>query len=272
MKNNENPIQKPRGKLSTRILKYLAIIVILIVIVVVFVYPKELKQGKKLIKEGNYEAAITEFIQGLDKYYSDSFSSKIGIFDAIERMSYKARLKSFYYNIGLSYEGIGQFLEDSNSIKESFPYYSYALEAYNKSLIVKEDNEKVFKAKAALEDKFSILFGEPYAYGTILMIEEYGESNATLTSDEINIIVRRLMIAAKILINEARYAEAIYQCDVALTYLPNSVNIHLAKLESLFALEKYQEAQDTVQNILVIDPNNEIAKKYHKLLVDDNFI
>lgn len=167
MQNNETSNSAASKKKFTLIINIVcgtAIAAVLIMCIYFFVNPENLSDGKKLAKAGDHEGAISEFIEGIN---NNTFTGR-GSTRIFKSLSYKTNLHSLYYNIGLSFEALGEIAEDDADVKATYLYYAYALEAYNDTIRVKEKYKKAIESKQELETEFIDLFGETYVYGSII--------------------------------------------------------------------------------------------------------
>lgn len=256
MENNENQTNSTpiKSKINSFIEKITVPVVVLVIIATLYLLmnPEELSDGKKLAKEGDHKAAVSEFVNGINRYYDNNFTGRRT--RAIKRLSYKMNLHKFFYNLGLSYQAVGDTDEYSAG------YYAYALEAYGEVLLLKKNNKKAIEAKASLENKFEELVGEPYVYGSIFEFEEEeSEPTTTMSDDE---IIKQRMIAGGLLADAEQHEAAIMQYDIVIATDSKYLEAYTAKLEILYELKKYKEAKKCVKDILKLDPDNEIAKRY----------
>lgn len=276
MENNEN--QKNVNEIQPKktnirrilsILQYVAVAMIIIGVLYLGLNPQELKNGKKLAKEGDYEGAVSEFQTGLYNYYNDELPGGRKVRFLVS-FGYRMNLHNFYYNMALSFEALGKMAESKNDIKNTLVYYAYAIEAYDSTILEKENHKKSIEAIEIVEAKFIDILGEPYVMGTIF--ETDAETKATaatgsLLESDVELIVEKLLIAAKLLSEEGQYEEALFQYDKALAYYPNSIEIYELKLETLYKLEDYDKAKDCIKSIFELDQDNETAKKYQGMMI-----
>ena len=157
--NQEESTPKNNGVGNfTRIGKRILFALLVVAVGYLLMNPEELKGGKELAKNGKHEAAIAEFVDGINRYSANDFSGRRT--KALQRFSYKINLHNFFYNLGLSYQTLG---DEKNKLAN----YSFALEAYTQVLQLKNNNKKALKSKELLENEFEEFFGAPYVYGSI---------------------------------------------------------------------------------------------------------
>lgn len=279
MENNENQKDKnevqPKKWGIKRILstvKYVAIAVIIIGVLYLVINPEPLKNGKKLAKEGNHENAISEFSTGLDNYYNNDLPGGRRV-RFIVSFGYKMNLHNFYYNMALSYNELAKIAEDKNNIENALLYYAYAIEAYDSTLLEKENHKKSIEAIAIVETEFEALYGMPYVMGTIFETDEEepdtikATGTTTLSEDKIKEITDQQIKTAQTFMDSGDYETAISQYDVGLHYAPNSIELYELKLLALYKLEDYDKTKECIKSILKLDKDNETAKKYQDMMI-----